>query len=99
MQLRGYIHRDIKPENILLVKDRTNEYKIADFGFAIKENFYSASNIAGTKEYVSPKLLVKFNDPQRVIPGNNFKDDVFSLGRTILEMMLLEVGGKSSGYN
>lgn len=85
MQRKGYLHRDIKPDNILLVKNayKKLEYKVGDFGFSIKMNAYSTQNIAGTMEYVSPKLLVKFKDNKIIVPGHNFKDDVYSFGKTL----------------
>ncbi len=85
MQRKGYMHRDIKPDNILLVKNAIQkiEYKVCDFGFSIRLNSYSTQNIAGTMEYVSPKLLVKFKDNKIVVPGHNFRDDVYSFGKTL----------------
>ena len=62
-----------------------------DFGFAIKTNEYSHLNIAGTKEYVSPKLRAKFINQSNVVPGHNTKDDVYSFGKTLYEMMTLKV--------
>ena len=57
------MHRDIKPDNILVVKKgRRYDFKVGDFGYALKMNYYADRNIAGTKEYVSPKLLVKFKN-------------------------------------
>ncbi len=38
-------------------------------------------------EYVSPKLLKKFENTHLNVPGNNSKDDVYSLGRTLLETL------------
>lgn len=43
-------------------------------------------------EYVSPKLLVKFKDHSVSVKGHTIKDDVYSFGKTLGEMMLLEVG-------
>ena len=45
----GYLHRDIKPQNILLKKDKTgnNMYKLADFGFA-KKNEDVGGTVLGT---------------------------------------------------
>lgn len=91
MQEKGYMHRDIKPDNILLARSSRPEYKVADFGFAIKMNVYSTLNVAGTLEYVSPKLKVKFKNNKVTVPGHTYKDDVYSLGKTLFEVMCLEV--------
>ena len=92
MQKRGYLHRDLKPDNILLMKGKKVDYRLADFGFCLKHNIYSDRNIAGTKEYVSPKLLVKFENNKISVSGHTIKDDVYSYGKTLLEMMTLEIG-------
>ena len=62
-----------------------------DFGLAIKTNEYSHLSIAGTKEYASPKLRDKFINKSSVGPANNTKDDVYSFGKTLYEMMTLKV--------
>ena len=66
---------------------------MADFGFAIMVNAYSQLNVAGTIEYVSPKLLVKFKNSKAIVPGHTFKDDVYSFGKTIYELMTLDLSG------
>ena len=38
----SYIHRDIKPANVLI---KENQYKIADYGFARKADFYGMSKL------------------------------------------------------
>ena len=93
MERRQLLHRDIKPDNILIVNVRgRREYKLADFGFALQKNIYSDRNIAGTKEYVSPKLLVKFKNQKLSVQGHNIKDDVYSFGKTLYEMLTLDLG-------
>jgi serine/threonine protein kinase len=94
MQRKGYLHRDIKPDNILLVtvNSKKVEYRMADFGFALKVNRYTSRNVAGTMEYASPKLAAKFKDKRVTVPGHTIKDDVFSFGKTMTEMMTLEIG-------
>jgi len=81
------MHRDIKPDNILVIKGK---YKLTDFGYACKMHYYSKNNVAGSHCYASPKLRSKFNNPEKYIQGNNTKDDVFSLGMTMLDMMSLK---------
>ncbi len=42
-------------------------------------------NFAGSFEYASPKLKRKFKYPNLKMKTNNYKDDVYSLGVTLLE--------------
>lgn len=85
-QQKGYMHRDIKPANILIMPSSGcgEKYKVCDFGFAIKNHHFADKNIAGTASYASPKIQGKFKNAETFISGNNYKDDVYSLGITIL---------------
>lgn len=52
-------HRDLKPENLLLVEKHENtRLKIADFGFAKREEKpFSLTTQCGTPAYVAPEIL------------------------------------------
>ena len=75
---KNIIHRDIKPANILKGKD---QWKIADFGFAIKSELEIKSRYnVGTPLYMPPEALV-----------NNLysnKSDIFSVGILLFEMLM-----------
>jgi serine/threonine protein kinase len=66
MQKKGYIHRDIKPANVLFGREGRSEFKLADFGSATRLHCYSPDIIAGTKEYLSPRLVIRFEDDKEV---------------------------------
>ena len=75
----SYIHRDIKPANVLVKND---VFKIADYGFAMKADFYGHSKIneiCGTPIYMAPQLLC--NEPY------NEKCDIWSLGLMLYELL------------
>ncbi|CAD8048091.1 unnamed protein product [Paramecium primaurelia] len=85
-------HRDIKPENILVTSLQPYTVKLADFG-AGKENFHGQAmlnTLVGTPLFLSPKLYVAYslNQPGKV-KHDLEKSDVFSLGITFLQMILL----------
>lgn len=83
-------HRDIKPDNILVFENADNTYcwKLADFGLALNLSEPKADeNFAGSYEYASPNLKKKFKYPALKIKTNSFKDDVYSLGVTLLEIL------------
>ncbi|KAK6089976.1 hypothetical protein P3W45_001022 [Vairimorpha bombi] len=55
MHNNDVIHRDIKPENLLLGSD--DQLKLADFGWAVKNNDKMRLTFCGTLEYLSPEML------------------------------------------
>ncbi|EQB60820.1 ser thr tyr protein kinase [Vairimorpha apis BRL 01] len=55
MHNNDVIHRDIKPENLILGCD--NKLKLADFGWAVKNNDKKRTTFCGTLEYLSPEML------------------------------------------
>lgn len=61
----------------------------------MQNHAFAHKNIAGTEAYASPKLQRRFVDPGILIQGNNVKDDVYSLGITMLEISSLELIEKS----
>ncbi|CAD8059565.1 unnamed protein product [Paramecium sonneborni] len=85
-------HRDVKPENILVTNISPFTVKLADFG-AGKENLNGQAmlnTLVGTPLFLSPKLYVAYslNQPGKV-KHDLEKSDVFSLGITFLQMILL----------
>jgi serine/threonine protein kinase len=88
----GYWHRDIKPSNILLFRDDEGNIiaKITDFGLAPKRDNSSGpmtNSPFGTKGYI---------DPMAPFFGFKSSSDIFSLGKTIQELL---TGDKDNSTN
>lgn len=54
LQENKILHRDIKLENILIKNDT---YKIADFGWSVKNLEEKRDTFCGTLNYVSPEMI------------------------------------------
>src|SRR5262249_6791762 len=76
----GGIPRDIKPSNLLL--DTESRVWITDFGLAKTEGdgLTHTGDIIGTLRYMAPERFRGWSDP---------RSDVYSLGLTLYEMLLL----------
>ena len=88
-------HQDIKPHNLIV--DDDFGIKIIDFGIAeLKEenNFTmmitGANPIQGTSGYMAPELQEYLDKGEKTGKFKPSKADVFSLGMTILQIVLLE---------
>jgi WD40 repeat protein/serine/threonine protein kinase len=77
----GVIHRDIKPSNLLL--DTAGRVWITDFGLAKIDGaaLTHTGDVVGTIRYMAPERFRGWSDP---------RSDVYSLGLTLYEMLLLK---------
>jgi serine/threonine protein kinase/WD40 repeat protein len=79
---QGVLHRDIKPSNLLL--DDTGNVWVTDFGLAKaasdSDDLTHTGDIVGTLRYIAPE---RFNGQ------GDLRSDVYSLGLTLYEMLVL----------
>jgi WD40 repeat protein len=77
---RGIIHRDVKPSNLLL--DLSGVTWVTDFGLAKSDDdgLTSPGDVVGTLRYVAP---------ERFSGRCDARADVYSLGLTLYEMLVL----------
>jgi serine/threonine protein kinase/WD40 repeat protein len=84
---RGIIHRDIKPSNLLL--DAAGVVWITDFGLALTEDegLTSTGDVVGTLRYLAPERFAGECDARA---------DVYGLGLTLYELLVLRPAFDSS---
>jgi eukaryotic-like serine/threonine-protein kinase len=78
---QGITHRDIKPANLLL--DDQGNVHITDFGLAKageSPDLTVTGDVVGTLRYLAPERLAGWSDP---------RSDVYSLGLTLYELLVL----------
>jgi WD40 repeat protein/serine/threonine protein kinase len=79
---QGVLHRDIKPSNLLL--DDTGNVWVTDFGLAKaasdSDNLTHTGDIVGTLRYMAP---------ERFSGQGDLRSDIYSLGLTLYEMLML----------
>jgi serine/threonine protein kinase/WD40 repeat protein len=79
---QGVLHRDIKPSNLLL--DETGNVWVTDFGLAKaqsdSDDLTHTGDVVGTLRYMAPE---RFNGQ------GDLRSDVYSLGLTLYELLVL----------
>ena len=78
----GYIHFDIKPANYLIMDN--NQLLLNDFSLSIKERELKTNELEGDSIYISPELFYKN------VGTISHKSDIYSLGLSILELLIDE---------
>ena len=87
MELKQIIHRDIKPANLLINKDAI--IKLCDFGISrsfTQMNAYFNNLNDEQFCFLSPLLHTEYYMPPTI--KGNIQDDMWSLGITLIEIIL-----------
>jgi serine/threonine protein kinase len=103
LQSENLCHRDIKPENIFV--DKFGKLKLGDFGTSKKVEFKNESiqneinsyyqskqqlhTVIGTRSYFAPEIFLAWKQKKEQTQYNPFKADLFSLGKTFLDLCLM----------
>jgi serine/threonine protein kinase/WD40 repeat protein len=88
---QGILHRDIKPSNLLL--DDSGNVWVTDFGLAKaddQQDLTHTGDIIGTLRYLAPE---RFNGQ------GDLRSDVYSLGLTLYEMLVLRAAFDEADRN
>src|SRR5207253_10672795 len=80
---QGILHRDIKPSNLLL--DDTGNVWVTDFGLAKAET--DGDNLTHTRDIVG---TLRYMAPERFNGQGDLRSDVYSLGLTLYELLVLQ---------
>ncbi|HNX98593.1 MAG TPA: serine/threonine-protein kinase, partial [Candidatus Aminicenantes bacterium] len=79
---KGVVHRDLKPENLLVCRSEPRQFKLLDFGLALRESqtrLTQTGTVMGTLHYLPP---------ERILEGiSSAKGDVYGAGVLFYEMV------------
>jgi aurora kinase, other len=86
---KNVIHRDIKPENLLL--GRSDDLKIADFGWSVHAPNSRRQTLCGTLDYLPPEMIEGKDHDQSV--------DIWSLGVLCYEFLVGSPPFETDGHH